>query len=281
MAATTSQRPVRAGRNAADQAGRQRQEDHDRQVDRHRSASRRHDQEVEDQAAHARPAAGTRRRAAHRSGSSARTTVPARTRPTVPPTSTPCTNVLSTTVRPKRPAAAVGPHDRRRRTARRSTTCSRGTSARPRSRSRARSAQLRAGACRRRRRAAMPQMASRPPDAEARPLAAGSDGMRRRAKRESSNVGSRKCSSVSVTPGHAQRRPRSTASSGQRRHRRLHRPLALGDVVLGAREADVGVLRLAGGRVGVLAVGQVPALQLPAPPAPASPKNTRNTIRNA
>ena len=51
------------------------------------------------------------------------------------------------------------------------------------------------------------------------------------------------------------RRPTS-ASSASGAIAALHRPLALGDVVLGAGEADVGVLGLAGHRVRRLAVGQ-------------------------
>ena len=45
-------------------------------------------------------------------------------------------------------------------------------------------------------------------------------------------------------------------------HRDPHRPRALGDVVLGAGEADLGVLGLAGGRVGRLGVGEVALLEL-------------------
>ena len=50
---------------------------------------------------------------------------------------------------------------------------------------------------------------------------------------------------------------------GQRAHRDLHRHRALGDVVLGAGEADVGVLDLAGRRVGRLRrVVEVPVREL-------------------
>ena len=66
----------------------------------------------------------------------------------------------------------------------------------------------------------------------------------------------------SVTPGIC-RKPPTIASSGQRAHRDLHRRGPLGDVVLGAGEADVGVLDLAGGRVGRLGrVVEVPVREL-------------------
>ena len=66
---------------------------------------------------------------------------------------------------------------------------------------------------------------------------------------ESANVGSRKCRATSsiLRDQHdaADRR-----EHGQRAHRELHGQRVLGDVVLGAGEADVGVLDLAGRRVG-------------------------------
>ena len=49
----------------------------------------------------------------------------------------------------------------------------------------------------------------------------------------------------------------------EHRHRDRHRPRPLGDVVLGAGEADVRVLALAGHRVLRLGVGQVSLLELP------------------
>ena len=77
-------------------------------------------------------------------------------------------------------------------------------------------------------------------------------------------------SSTSVTPGICTTPPTidSTASGAIAD---LHRPLALGDVVLGAGEADVGVLGLAGRRVGVLAVVEVAVARARAPPGTGSP----------
>ena len=57
--------------------------------------------------------------------------------------------------------------------------------------------------------------------------------------------------------------PVDEAPDGERGHRHLHRPLALSDVVLGAGEADVGVLLLAGAGVERrLGVRRVPRLEL-------------------
>ena len=57
-------------------------------------------------------------------------------------------------------------------------------------------------------------------------------------------------------------RPREQRAEAEHRHRHPHRPLALGDVVLGAREADVGVLGLAGRGLIGSAWCDVPALEL-------------------
>ena len=81
-----------------------------------------------------------------------------------------------------------------------------------------------------------------------------------RASRRTSAPGT--SSTPSSTPG-IWTRPPTIASSASAAHRDLHRPLALGDVVLGAGEADVGVLLLAGRRVGRhLGVGEVAVLEL-------------------
>ena len=81
--------------------------------------------------------------------------------------------------------------------------------------------------------------------------------------RDSSKVGSRNLSITSSTPG-TWTRPPTSARNAEHRHRDPHRRRLLGDVVLGAGEADVGVLALAGGRVLGLGVDDVAGLaQLP------------------
>ena len=66
---------------------------------------------------------------------------------------------------------------------------------------------------------------------------------------------------TSSTPGTWMSPPK-IARNARMRHRDPHRRLALGDVVLGPREADVGVLGLAGRRVDGLGVGEVALLEL-------------------
>ena len=189
-------RPAPAGTRPTSPAASGRKSD-DRQVDRHDRLD--HDQEVEDQPADARRAAAARRRAARRSGSSARTRCPRAPGRRCRPRSRPARSALSTTVRPKRPAARHGAHDHARRTARRSTTCSSRNRCTPGKRSRDAQPQLRvahevvegerdAGDGRAGRRTPRP--------AHSAPSVGWSC-----AQRESSKVGSRKCSSVSVTPG--------------------------------------------------------------------------------
>ena len=81
-------------------------------------------------------------------------------------------------------------------------------------------------------------------------------------EREPSNVGSRKCRATSSSSG-SEHDAADDRQDRERPHRDLHRPRALGDVVLGAGEADVGVLLLARRRVGVdLGVVQVAVLEL-------------------
>ena len=117
--ASTAQRASPRGQERADQARGERQEEHDRQVDRHELA----DQEVEGQRRPRRPAAAARRRAGSRSGSRARSDVPTRTIPVAPPTIVPCTKSVSITRRPKRAERRAPAARTARRRARRSTTC--------------------------------------------------------------------------------------------------------------------------------------------------------------
>ena len=65
---------------------------------------------------------------------------------------------------------------------------------------------------------------------------------------ESAKTGSRNLVIVSSTPGHLDQAGEQR-QEGQHPHRDPHRRRPLGDMVVGAGEADVGVLHLAGRRV--------------------------------
>ena len=98
--------------------------------------------------------------------------------------------------------------------------------------------------------------------AEDEPEAVSASARARACTVESANVGSRNVSSHVVVVG-ISTMPPTIASTASDAHRDLHRQRALGDVVLGAGEADVGVLDLAVGRVDrLLGVVEVAVLEL-------------------